>query len=52
MLAFYHEGEENLCVVFYSLGKGLTTCSGRFLGRDRSLIYRWMHEAGLIETTG
>jgi transposase-like protein len=36
-----------LCVVFYSLGKGSYNLLGKILGRNRSLIYRWIREAGL-----
>ena len=36
-----------LCVVFYSLGKGSYNMLGKIFNRDRSLIYRWIREAGL-----
>jgi transposase-like protein len=36
-----------LCVVFYSLGKGSYNRLGKIFGRDRSLIYRWIREAGV-----
>jgi len=36
-----------LCVLFYSLGKGSYGVLGKLFGRDRSLIYRWIVEAGL-----
>jgi len=36
-----------LCVLFYSLGKGSYGMLGKLFGRDRSLIYRWIREAGL-----
>ena len=36
-----------LCVVFYSLGKGSYNMLGKIFKRDRSLIYRWIREAGL-----
>jgi transposase-like protein len=36
-----------LCVVFYSLGKGSYNMLGKLFGRNRSLIYRWIREAGL-----
>jgi hypothetical protein len=35
-----------LCVVFHSLGKGFYNLLGKILGRNRSLIYRWIREAG------
>jgi len=37
-----------LCVVFYSLGKGSYNMLGKIFGRNRSLIYRWIREAGLL----
>jgi transposase len=37
-----------LCVVFYSLGKTSYNMLGKIFGRDRSLIYRWIREAGLL----
>ena len=37
-----------LCVLFYSLGKGSYSMLGKILGRNRSLIYRWIREAGLL----
>jgi transposase-like protein len=36
-----------LCVVFYSLGKTSYNMLGKIFGRNRSLIYRWIREAGL-----
>jgi transposase len=36
-----------LCVVFYSLGKGSYNRLGKIFGRNCSLIYRWIREAGL-----
>ena len=36
-----------LCVILYSLAKGSYNMIGKILGRDRSLIYRWIKEAGL-----
>ena len=36
-----------LCVLLYSLGKGSYSMLGKLFGRDRSLIYRWIREAGL-----
>jgi len=36
-----------LCVLFYSLGKGSYNMLGKIFDRDRSLIYRWIREAGL-----
>ena len=36
-----------LVVLLYSLGKGSYNMLGRIFGRDRSLIYRWVKEAGL-----
>ena len=36
-----------LCVLIYSLGKGSYNMMGKLFGRDRSLIYRWIREAGL-----
>jgi transposase-like protein len=36
-----------LCVLLYSLAKGSYNMLGRIFGRDRSLIYRWIREAGL-----
>jgi transposase len=36
-----------LCVVFYSLGKGSYNMLGKIFGRNRSLIYRWIRDAGL-----
>jgi hypothetical protein len=35
-----------LCVVFYSLGKRSYNLLGKIFGRNRSLIYRWIREAG------
>ena len=37
-----------LCVVFYSLGKGSYNMLGKIFGRNRSLIYRRIREAGLL----
>jgi hypothetical protein len=37
-----------LCVVFYSLGKASYNMLGKIFGRDRSLIYRWIREAGML----
>jgi transposase len=36
-----------LCVLFYSLGKSSYGMLGKIVGRDRSLIYHWIREAGL-----
>jgi hypothetical protein len=36
-----------LCVLFYSLGKSSYGVLGKMVGRDRSLICRWIREAGL-----
>ena len=36
-----------LVVLFYSLAKGSYNMLGKIFGRDRSLIYRWIKEAGL-----
>jgi transposase-like protein len=36
-----------LCVVLYSLGKGSYNMLGKIFGRNRSLIYRWIREAGV-----
>ena len=36
-----------LCVLFYSLGKGSYNMLGKLFGRNRSLIYRWIREAGI-----
>ena len=36
-----------LCVLFYSLGKGSYNMLGKLFSRNRSLIYRWIREAGL-----
>ncbi|MDR1397168.1 MAG: hypothetical protein LBJ14_05500 [Desulfarculales bacterium] len=36
-----------LVVLLYSLGKGSYNMLGKFFNRDRSLIYRWIREAGL-----
>ncbi len=54
---FFVEGDERtsepiaalkaLCVLFYSLGKSSYGMLGKIIGRDRSLIYRWIREAGL-----
>ena len=39
-----------LCVVLYSLSKGSYNMLGKIFGRNRSLIYRWIREAGLRTT--
>ena len=36
-----------LCVLLYSLGKGSCGMMGKLFGRNRSLIYRWIKEAGI-----
>jgi len=36
-----------LCVLLYSLAKGSYNMMGKIFGRNRSLIYRWIREAGL-----
>ena len=36
-----------LCVLLYALGKGSYNMLGKLFARDRSLIYRWIREAGL-----
>ena len=36
-----------LCVLLYSLGKGSYSMLGKLFGRNRSLIYRWVREAGM-----
>ncbi|MDR2488208.1 MAG: hypothetical protein LBD42_01710, partial [Desulfovibrio sp.] len=36
-----------LCVLLYSLGKGSYNMMGKLFARNRSLIYRWIREAGL-----
>ena len=36
-----------LCVLLYSLGKGSYNMMGKLFGRNRSLIYRWIREAGI-----
>jgi transposase-like protein len=36
-----------LCVVLYSLSKSSYSILGKIFGRNRSLIYRWIKEAGL-----
>ena len=36
-----------MVVLFYSLAKGSYNMLGKIFGRDRSLIYRWVKEAGL-----
>jgi transposase-like protein len=38
---------KSLCVLLYSLGKGSYNMMGKLFGRNRSLIYRWIREAGL-----
>ena len=35
-----------LCVALYSLGKGSCNMLGKIFGRNRSLIDRWIREAG------
>ena len=37
-----------LCVLLYSLGKGSYNMLGKLFDRNRSLIYRWIREAGLL----
>ena len=41
------EAMKALCVLFYSLGKGSYNMLGKLFNRNRSLIYRWIKEAGL-----
>lgn len=36
-----------LCVLFYSLGKSSYGMLGKLVDRNRSLIYRWIKEAGI-----
>jgi len=36
-----------LCVLLYSLAKGSYNMMGKLFGRNRSLIYRWIREAGI-----
>ncbi len=36
-----------MCVILYALAKGSFNMLGKVFGRDRSLIYRWIKEAGL-----
>ena len=36
-----------LCVLLYALSKGSYNMLGKLLDRDRSLIYRWLREAGM-----
>ena len=36
-----------LCVLVYALAKGSYGMIGKLLDRDRSLIYRWLREAGM-----
>jgi len=36
-----------MCVLLYSLAKGSYNMLGKIFDRDRSLIYRWIREAGL-----
>jgi transposase-like protein len=36
-----------LCVLIYSLGKGSYNMLGKLFNRNRSLIYRWIREAGM-----
>ena len=38
---------KSLVVMIYALGKGSYNMLGKFFKRDRSLIYRWVREAGL-----
>ena len=40
-----------LCVLLYSLGKGSYNMMGKLFGRNRSLIYRWIREAGINAET-
>ena len=40
-------GLKALCVLFYSLGKGSYNMLGKLFNRNRSLIYRWIREAGI-----
>lgn len=39
--------QKALVILFYSLGKGSYNMLGKIFGRNRSLIYRWVKEAGL-----
>ena len=39
-----------LCVLLYSLGKGSYNMLGKLFNRNRSLIYRWIQEAGINTT--
>ena len=39
-----------LCVLLYALSKGSYNMLGKLLDRDRSLIYRWIREAGMQMT--
>ena len=36
-----------LCVLLYALSKGSYNMLGKLLDRNRSLIYRWLREAGM-----
>jgi len=36
-----------LCVLIYALAKGSYSMMGKLFDRNRSLIYRWIREAGL-----
>ena len=36
-----------LCVLMYALAKGSYNMMGKLFGRNRSLIYRWIREAGM-----
>jgi transposase-like protein len=36
-----------LCVLIYSLAKGSYNMMGKLFGRNRSLIHRWIREAGI-----
>ena len=35
-----------MCVLFYALAKGSYNMLGKMVGRHRSLIYRWIRQAG------
>lgn len=39
-----------LCVILYALAKGSFNMLGKVFGRNRSLIYRWIKEAGLKQS--
>jgi transposase len=36
-----------MCVILYALAKGSYNMLGKLFDRDRSLVYRWIREAGL-----